>query len=134
MSDSDSEVGYGKPPTSTRFRPGQSGNPGGRKKRVDNVATALAAELDATISVRENGREQRVKKSLAMAKALVARALKGDARAFAHIMQLLPDQFRLPQEAKVVPLTDTERQALERFVERQLVERRKAGDDRGGAA
>ncbi|WP_449473962.1 hypothetical protein [Sphingobium chungangianum] len=31
MTDDDYEVGYGKPPVATRFRPGQSGNPNGRK-------------------------------------------------------------------------------------------------------
>ena len=29
----DDRVGYGKPPKRTRFRPGQSGNPRGRRRR-----------------------------------------------------------------------------------------------------
>lgn len=36
------EVGYGKPPVETRFKPGQSGNPGGRPKGVS--LTALLRE------------------------------------------------------------------------------------------
>ena len=31
-------VGYGRPPTTTRFRPGQSGNPRGRPKGARNLA------------------------------------------------------------------------------------------------
>jgi hypothetical protein len=31
----DEPVGYGRPPKHTRFKPGQSGNPGGRKPVVD---------------------------------------------------------------------------------------------------
>ena len=39
----DYEVGYGRPPTATRFQPGQSGNPKGRAKAARNVKT-LAEE------------------------------------------------------------------------------------------
>ena len=33
------EVGYGQPPTHSQFRPGQSGNPAGRRKGVRNLKT-----------------------------------------------------------------------------------------------
>ena len=40
-------VGYGKPPLHTRFRPGESGNPGGRPKRaVSPVRRARALALE----------------------------------------------------------------------------------------
>ena len=38
------EVGYRKPPVATRFQPGQSGNPRGRKKDSKNKIPALAEE------------------------------------------------------------------------------------------
>jgi hypothetical protein len=88
------------------------------------VATALIAELQTKVTVRENGRDQKLSKSAAMAKALVARALKGDAKAFGHIMALLPDQFRLPEEAKpTAEITEIERTVLERFITRKVIER-----------
>ena len=34
------DVGYGKPPKSGQFRPGQSGNPGGRPKGRKKTATS----------------------------------------------------------------------------------------------
>jgi len=33
------EIGYGNPPKHTRFRPGRSGNPAGRRKGVRNLMT-----------------------------------------------------------------------------------------------
>jgi hypothetical protein len=41
----DYEIGYGRPPIHTRFKPGQSGNPAGRPKGAQNSATEIAAEL-----------------------------------------------------------------------------------------
>jgi hypothetical protein len=120
----DEKVGYGRPPRATRFKPGQSGNPVGRRKGERNVATALAADLKARIVVRENGRDHKLSKAEAIAKALVLRALKGDAKAFSQIMALLPDQFRTPDVAPSnSEPSETERDILERFVTRKLYER-----------
>ena len=46
------EVGYGKPPHHTRFRPGASGNPKGRPKGVNNLATDIKNALASKITVR----------------------------------------------------------------------------------
>jgi hypothetical protein len=42
------QVGYGNPPVHTRFRQGQSGNPGGRPKRnhFSGIADALKQALE----------------------------------------------------------------------------------------
>ena len=45
-------VGYRKPPTATRFKPVQSGNPKGRPKGSPNLATDLSTELGELITVR----------------------------------------------------------------------------------
>ena len=39
------QVGYGKPPKLTRFKPGQSGNPRGRPRGALNMATVLERTL-----------------------------------------------------------------------------------------
>jgi hypothetical protein len=57
MADRDPDaVGYGRPPRSTRFKPGQSGNPKGRPKGVQSLGAILDKALAARVSVQENGR------------------------------------------------------------------------------
>lgn len=129
--ENDWEIGYGRPPKATRFKPGQSGNPAGRRKGERNVATALAAELKASIVVRENGRDQKISKAEAIAKALTVKALKGDPRAFSQIMALLPEQFREAEARGNTQPTEADQAILERFVTRKLRER---GDNMPDAA
>ena len=50
------EVGYGKPPTHSQFRPGQSGNPAGRRKGVRNLKTDVKRTLEMPVKVKEGGR------------------------------------------------------------------------------
>jgi hypothetical protein len=59
-------VGYGKPPRTTRFQRGRSGNPQGRPKDTRKLATDLAAELGERITVREEGRSRRISKQRAL--------------------------------------------------------------------
>ena len=51
----DVSVGYKRPPSHTRFRPGQSGNPKGKKKGLRNFATDARAMLKAKVSLTEKG-------------------------------------------------------------------------------
>ncbi len=81
MSQNDESVGYRRPPKSGQFKPGQSGNPKGRKKHVANFKTDLTDELREMITIRENGRERKITKQRAFVKALMALAIKGDIRA-----------------------------------------------------
>lgn len=120
----DDKVGYGRPPKATRFKPGQSGNPAGRPKGERNVATALDAELKSSIVVRENGRNRKISKAEGIAKALTMKALKGDTKAFAQIMALLPAQFRQAElPPRDVQPSETDQAILERFVTRKIRER-----------
>jgi Family of unknown function (DUF5681) len=47
----DYEVGYGRPPKSTQFKPKQSGNPTGRRKARASFAVLVRLELDKTITL-----------------------------------------------------------------------------------
>ena len=81
------QVGYGKPPEATRFKSGTSGNPKGRPKGARSFASLLDEELNKTITVVENGRRRKIKKSKAVAMAVVNKAIKvGDQHAINTIM------------------------------------------------
>ena len=85
----DSEVGYGRPPQHTRFKPGQSGNRHGRSKGTRNLKTDLAEELGERIAINEGGRRRAVSKQRGMLKQLMAKALKGDVRAANTVLGLV---------------------------------------------
>ena len=80
-SSSDEEVGYRKPPKSTRFKQGVSGNPSGRPKQTRSFKADLVAELQEKVSLIENGKQRRISKQRAFAKTLIAAAIKKDTHA-----------------------------------------------------
>jgi hypothetical protein len=56
----DYEVGKGRPPQRTRWKPGQSGNPKGRPKGVKNLNTILIETLGQKIEVRVKGKTRKI--------------------------------------------------------------------------
>jgi hypothetical protein len=86
------QVGYGKPPKQSQFKPGKSGNPQGRTKGTKNLKTDLAEELSEKIVVHEGGISQKISKQRALVKSLVTRTLQGDGPA---AKSLLPIMMRL---------------------------------------
>lgn len=85
--DREYEVGYGKPPANKRFQKGHSGNPKGRPKGSRNLTKLMDEELNARVTITENGKEQMVQKRRAFVKRLINSALKGDDRAAQLILQ-----------------------------------------------
>ncbi|TPI63366.1 hypothetical protein FJ420_13120 [Mesorhizobium sp. B3-1-3] len=116
--DDEQEVGYGKPPKHSRFKPGQSGNPKGRPKKPEkNFANEVQSELDLKVVVRENGREIQLTKGAVIVKTLVGKAMKGDVRAWREIRELLPKLFQLHADAKRTSASsDDDAQLLDQFL------------------
>ncbi len=85
----DHEVGYGKPPRHTRFRPGRSGNPAGRPKGPQTRPADLRAELAEVVTLGEGADARSVSKQRAILRRLTDRALEGDARATALVLDLV---------------------------------------------
>jgi hypothetical protein len=84
----DDAVGYGRPPKHSRFRPGQSGNPSGRRRGTEGHRRLLEEALEQPITIHEDGRTFTIRHSEAMYRSLVARAIQGDMRAAALIIRL----------------------------------------------
>jgi Family of unknown function (DUF5681) len=87
-SDKDKMVGYGRPPAATRFKKGQSGNPKGRPKGRKSVGKILRDALHRTIEVREGERIRAMPKIEAVIEVTLNKALKGDHRSFAKLMDV----------------------------------------------
>lgn len=88
------QVGYGRPPKHTRFKPGQSGNLKGRPKGTLNMATVLARTLRARVVVNENGRRKTITKLEAAIQQLTNKAASGELKA----LQLLAGLVRSAEE------------------------------------
>jgi len=52
----DYEVGYGKPPRHGQFQPGESGNPAGRPRGLNNFITDLRRALGVPVKVKVGDR------------------------------------------------------------------------------
>ena len=78
--DDDYKVGYGKPPVATRFKPGQSGNPAGKKKKPKpqtSLKPVLKEVLEEPVTL--NGRKYTPME--VVIRTLMNKAMKGDMRA-----------------------------------------------------
>jgi Family of unknown function (DUF5681) len=62
MADDKNKVGYGRPPVHTRFQPGNSGNPGGSRKKPQDMNARLKKAAEEKVEVQEGGRKRKVKK------------------------------------------------------------------------
>ena len=81
-------VGYARPPQSTRFPKGQSGNPKGRPKGSFNFVTMLMATLREKVVINENGQRRSVTKFEAALKQLVNKAASGHLGAILQLVAL----------------------------------------------
>jgi hypothetical protein len=118
MADKDYEVGYGRPPRNTRFKPGQSGNSRGRPKKLPTFKEDFNAELRERLLLRENGREHRLSKQRALIKSLMAMAIKGNVRAMNAVLASTRF-FDLGQNDKPETVDPTDLALLEAFVRRE---------------
>jgi len=116
----DYEIGYGKPPVRTRFKPGQSGNPKGRPKGVRNFGTDVKATLKAPVKVTRDGRPRKVSTQEAMLLRLREKALGGEARALDRLVHLAQTYNNEDMTAAAASLAAADEMVVEVFKARVL--------------
>ncbi len=98
------EVGYGKPPVSTRFVKGQSGNPRGRprksKPQPPRLSDApsdgyLEEEAYRPVALRENGQGIELPTTQAVVRALAMGAIKGNRLSQKYFLERVARQEEL---------------------------------------
>ena len=128
----DYEVGYAKPPTHTRFKPGQSGNPRGRAKGARDLKTvmeqALRNEFLQTVTVVEGGKSRTLTKLQLIATSNVNKAAKGDARALRELLNLA----HRPGLLEALPPAAAEVEAARALLRRGAGDRRIASSPASG--
>jgi hypothetical protein len=81
-SDQEYRVGPGRPPKEHQFKPGQSGNPKGARRKPGSIAPDLKALLERALSgkvtLRQGDREKIITKAAAGIEQLVNQFAKGD--------------------------------------------------------
>lgn len=101
----DYEVGYTKPPISTRFQPGQSGNPSGRRKGAtkstplpalndERLKTIILQEAYRSISINDQNGQINIPMAQAVVRSLAINAAKGNQRAQRLFTELLSSTER----------------------------------------
>ena len=84
----DYAVGFRKPPKSTQFKKGRSGNPKGRPKGINNLKTDVLATLQTATAVAINGRKKNISTQAALLLKLRSEALSGNHRAIDRLCDL----------------------------------------------
>lgn len=123
----DYEVGYGKPPKDTQFKPGQSGNRKGRPKGAKNLQTLVREVLSEKVTI--GGKP--VSKHRALIMRLSTDALNGKASAQKQMLELIAQFEMLNDSTKDVLSEVMDEKAMERAA-RRFAERFKS--EEGGEA
>jgi hypothetical protein len=100
-------VGYGRPPKSTRWKKGQSGNPSGKAKKEASLRATLKKIAGQEIVVHENGAAVSMRRDEAMLQAIVVKAMKGDLAAVKFIAEMIgiePESSAGPPEFETTDL------------------------------
>jgi hypothetical protein len=110
---SDYEEGYGKPPVRTRFRKGQSGNPGGRPRGITaGRARALALkEAYRMVTVKAGDKITRLPALQAILRGQIALAAKGNGPAQRAVIEVVQ---AIEREVAAQAAAETKAKANER--------------------
>jgi hypothetical protein len=113
------EVGYARPPRQTRFVKGQSGNPKGRPKGSQNLATVLAKVGRERVRVTGKGGSRSISKLEASLIQLSNRAASGELRAIREFVYLVKSLQDAEQSSPTVAVPhERDRAVMASIIER----------------
>ena len=84
----DYEIGYKKPPKDSQFRQGRSGNPKGRPKIPNNLASEVYAACNEKVRVKDGKVSREITKLQAYLIQLTNKAASGDVKAGKELLRL----------------------------------------------
>ncbi len=99
------EVGYGRPPRTTRFKKGNKSGKG-RPKGSPNLKTMVNRIADEKVSAKIQGKPVKMKRKELMLLHVATLACQGDLKALDRFLPLV-ERFEDAQEAVVIPTEDT---------------------------
>lgn len=94
----DYEIGYGKPPRHSQFKPGQSGNLKGRPKAAKGLHSIVRETLTKKVAVRTAKGTQKISRIEAVLQKTLEQAMKGNPRALAELIKLYGNAVPEPRQ------------------------------------
>jgi hypothetical protein len=128
------DVGYKRPPPTTRFQPGQSGNPHGRPKQTRTDVSLAREALERPIA--ESGAKPRTKKTVRQTAyhKLADKASGGDLKALAFLLNLEHEEAaRSPVSSAAHTSPEQAIEIVKSYLDRQqkgIGEKNDSGPDR----
>jgi hypothetical protein len=124
------EVGYGKPPRAHQFKPGQSGNPKGRKKGVKNEATILQELLQQKVAVNDRGKRRKIMLLEAVLRRIIDDCLKGNTKSAAFLLNRY-HMYVTGADVAGSDIGEDDKAVLQAFM--RQIKPKSEDDDNGGA-
>ena len=133
-SDQEYRVGPGRPPKEYQFKPGQSGNPKGARRKPRSIAPDLKAlferALSAKVTLRQGEQEKIISKAAAGIEQLVNQFAKGDRHARRDLLvlaerfgvDLVPGQGEALEQSVAAALSANDEALLADYVRRHAVQ------------
>jgi hypothetical protein len=115
-----SDIGYKRTPKHTRFKPGQSGNPSGKRKAKPPKSEPERLDLSETITLTLQGKRVTMSRRKALHEKLFAMAIGGNLRAIELLFKLdaLNDNRPGQTEGSGSEVSESEEVLIARFLQR----------------
>jgi hypothetical protein len=139
-SDQDYRVGPGRPPREYQFKPGQSGNPKGKRRKPRSIAPDLKAlferALNRKVTLRQGEQEKIITKAAAGVEQLVNQFAKGDRHARRDLLalaerlgvDLVAGQGDALEQSVAAALSANDEALLADYVQRQAAQGDRVGE------